>query len=175
MDDRHDLAGVDLNLLVALDALLEAENVTRAARRIGLSQSALSSALGRLRHLFGDPILVRARGGMSPTPLARRLRAPVRRALDEVTSMLRPVGPFDPRAPHRFRIAVTDYVGLVLLPALAARAGWDPEEADQLVAPGRKEDALLFEGGWLAHGRQGRAGRIIFPMNVRDERYPPRG
>ena len=121
MDERHALAGVDLNLLVALDALLEAENVTRAARRIGLSQSALSSALGRLRQLFGDPLLVRARGGMSPTPLARRLRAPVRRALDEVAGMLRPAGPFDTSRPHRFRIAVTDYVGLVLLPALAAR------------------------------------------------------
>jgi DNA-binding transcriptional LysR family regulator len=121
VDDRHALAGVDLNLLVALDALLEAENVTRAARRIGLSQSALSSALGRLRHLFGDPILVRAKGGMAPTPLARRMREPVRRALDEVAGMLRPAGPFDPRTPHRFRIAVTDYVGLVLLPAIAAR------------------------------------------------------
>jgi len=121
MDDRHALAGVDLNLLVALDALLEAENVTRAARRVGLSQSALSSALGRLRHLFGDPILVRARGGMAPTPLARRLREPVRRTLDEVAGMLRPPGPFDPRAPRRFRIAVTDYVGLVVLPGIAAR------------------------------------------------------
>jgi DNA-binding transcriptional LysR family regulator len=121
MDDRHVLAGVDLNLLVALDALLEAENVTRAARRVGLSQSALSSALGRLRHLFGDPLLVRTRGGMAPTALARRLREPVRRALDEVAGMLRPPGPFDPRTPHRFRVAVTDYVGLVLLPAIAAR------------------------------------------------------
>lgn len=121
VDDRHALAGVDLNLLVALDALLEAENVTRAARRIGLSQSALSSALGRLRQLFGDPILVRATGGMAPTPMARRLREPVRRALDEVAAMLRPAGPFDPKTPHRFRIAVTDYVGLVLLPAIAAR------------------------------------------------------
>jgi DNA-binding transcriptional LysR family regulator len=121
VDDRHALAGVDLNLMVALDALLEAENVTRAARRIGLSQSALSSALGRLRHLFGDRLLVRAPGGMAPTPLGRRLREPVRRALDEVAGMLRPPGPFDPRAPHRFRIAVTDYVGLVLLPAIAAR------------------------------------------------------
>jgi len=121
MDDRHALAGVDLNLLVALDALLEAENVTRAARRVGLSQSALSSALGRLRHLFGDRLLVRTRGGMAPTALARRLREPVRRALDEVAGMLRSPGPFDPRTPHRFRVAVTDYVGLVLLPAIAAR------------------------------------------------------
>jgi DNA-binding transcriptional LysR family regulator len=121
MDSHHPLAGVDLNLLVALDALLEAGSVTGAARQVGLSQPAMSSALGRLRDLFGDPLLIRARGGMTPTPLARELRAPVRRVVREVTGMLEPAGPFDPSAPHRFRLAVTDYVGLVLLPAIAAR------------------------------------------------------
>ena len=121
MNSRHPLAGVDLNLLVALDALLEAESVTGAARQVGLSQPAMSSALGRLRDLFGDPLLLRGRGGMIPTPLARELRAPVRRVVREVAGMLEPTGPFDAAAPHRFRIAVTDYVGLVLLPAIAAR------------------------------------------------------
>ena len=62
-----DIRSVDLNLLVALDALLSERNVTRAAGRLALSQSAMSATLGRLRALFNDPLLLRTAGGMLPT------------------------------------------------------------------------------------------------------------
>ena len=75
------LAGVDLNLLVTLDALLRERNVTRAARRVGLSQPAMSNALGRLRRLFEDPLFVRTPDGMQPTPRAAALAAPLADAL----------------------------------------------------------------------------------------------
>jgi DNA-binding transcriptional LysR family regulator len=73
------LSGVDLNLLAVLDALLSERNVTRAARRLGLTQPATSHALNRLRALFSDPLLVRGTGGMIPTPLAEQLAVPLRR------------------------------------------------------------------------------------------------
>ena len=75
------LAGVDLNLLVALDALLEERSVTRAAERLGLSQPGMSNTLARLRKLFDDPLLVREGMALVPTPRAEALRQPVRAAL----------------------------------------------------------------------------------------------
>ena len=73
------LAGVDLNLLVALDALLAERSVTRAAERVGLSQPGMSNTLARLRKLFGDPLLVREGMALVPTPRAEALRQPVGR------------------------------------------------------------------------------------------------
>ena len=69
-----ELAGVDLNLVLALDALLAERHVTRAAARLGITQSAASHALARLRDVLGDPLLVRGpRGTMIPTPRATAL------------------------------------------------------------------------------------------------------
>src|SRR6185436_18469940 len=78
------LNSLDLNLLVALDALLREANVSRAAMRIGLSQPAASHALQRLRDLLGDPLLVRNGARMELTPRASALRAPLSEALDQV-------------------------------------------------------------------------------------------
>jgi len=83
---RMNLAGVDLNLLVALDALLVERHVGRAARRIGLSQPAASHALRRLRTLLGDPLLVRVGARMELTPRAAALSAPLADALRQVWS-----------------------------------------------------------------------------------------
>src|ERR1700682_6784720 len=77
------LAALDLNLLVALDALLLEANVSRAAMRIGLSQPAASHALQRLRDLIGDPLLVRTGARMELTPRAQALRAPLAQGLDQ--------------------------------------------------------------------------------------------
>ncbi len=124
MHPVHDeLAGVDLNLVLALDALLAERHVTRAANRLGLSQSAASHALARLRELLGDPLLVRGpRGVMEPTPRALTLAPRVHRALGEVAAALRRPEPFAPASARRtFQIAAGDYAELVLLPALAAR------------------------------------------------------
>jgi DNA-binding transcriptional LysR family regulator len=73
------LAGLDLNLLPALEALLRRRNVTHAAADVGLSQPAMSRALARLRETFGDPLLIRVGGGLAPTPLAQGLAPKVGR------------------------------------------------------------------------------------------------
>jgi DNA-binding transcriptional LysR family regulator len=84
------LRSMDLNLLVILDALLDEAHVSRAAHRLNLSQPAVSSALQRCRDLFGDRLLDRGRGGMTRTPLAETLRAPLRSILADVEALLDP-------------------------------------------------------------------------------------
>src|SRR6476469_8837144 len=82
--DSMDLHVFDLNLLVALDALLAERSVTNAGRRVHLSQSAMSGVLARLRHAFNDKLLVASRGGMTLTPLAESLVDPVRSILEQI-------------------------------------------------------------------------------------------
>ena len=84
------LSSLDLNLLVALDALLREANVSRAAMRIGLSQPATSHALQRLREVFGDPLLVRAGVRMELTPRALALRGPLAQTLEQVRGLFVP-------------------------------------------------------------------------------------
>ncbi|MBB4040175.1 DNA-binding transcriptional LysR family regulator [Microvirga flocculans] len=84
------LRSVDLNLLVVLDAVLDEAHVSRAAIRLGLSQPATSSALDRCRHLFGDPLLERAGGGMRLTAKAKALREPLKEVLASVVTILDP-------------------------------------------------------------------------------------
>lgn len=119
---NSDLAGVDLNLLVALDALLAERSVTRAAQRMGLSQPAMSNALSRLRDLLDDPVLVRTGHGMEPTPRALDLAAPVHRLLMDARKALARPRSFDPASSvQRFRIETTANVELSLFPELAPR------------------------------------------------------
>ncbi len=121
MNEVH-LGGFDLNLLVALDALLVEGSVTKAAARIGVTQSAASHALSRLRKLTGDELLVRTRDGMVPTIRAEAMRAPLRRALDELTGTLSSPRAFDPKTARvRVFIGTSDYTELVLLPGIMAR------------------------------------------------------
>lgn len=124
MNHMHEvhLGGIDLNLLVALDALLAERSVTRAALRIGLSQSAMSHALARIRELLGDAVLVRTAEGMVPTARAERIGPAVRRALAEISSALAGDAPFDPATSRRtFTLAAADYAQMALLPPLLAR------------------------------------------------------
>ena len=115
------MASFDLNLLVSLDALLETRSVSRAARQRGLSQPAMSHALGRLRRLLGDPILVRSQGGMTVTPLAEEMRAPLRRILDQTADLLQ-ARQFDPAtSARRFHLMMSDYSSALLMPALLVR------------------------------------------------------
>jgi DNA-binding transcriptional LysR family regulator len=121
MNEVH-LGGFDLNLLVALDALLAERNVTKAAVRIGVTQSAASHALSRLRKLTGDELLVRGKGGMVPTIRAEVMRGPLRRALDELTGTLSQPRSFDPKTARvRVFIGTSDYAELILLPGIMAR------------------------------------------------------
>jgi len=117
MDTRR----VDLNLLVALDALLMESNVTRAARRLHLSQPALSARLRRLRSIFRDPLLVPAQKGMIPTQRALELREPLREALEKLHGVVTERTPFDPaQADLVVNIAGSDYVQCALLRPLMA-------------------------------------------------------
>ena len=116
------LAGIDLNLLTGLEALLEEANVTRAAKRLGVSQPAMSHSLRRLRDLLGDPLLVRTKQGMTPTPRALELRPAVRAALDAAEVVLRAAPGFDPATAARtFTLSMADQASFLLLPQLAAR------------------------------------------------------
>ena len=94
--DHVHLAKLDLNLLVALDALLSERSVTRAALVIGISQSAMSHALSRLRTTFADELLTRVPDGMRPTPRALGLLAPVRAALAQIQELTAAQATFDP-------------------------------------------------------------------------------
>jgi len=114
-----DIRNVDLNLLVALDALLAERSVSRAAVRLHLSQPATSALLARLRELFGDPLLLRSARGMLPTPRALELLGPVKQVLDEIEAIVQPRAVFDPdRAEHTFTLSASDYVEYALLPTL---------------------------------------------------------
>src|SRR6266702_5464867 len=78
------LGAIDLNLLVVFDAVMQERSVTRAGRRLGLSQPAMSHALNRLRYMLKDELFVRTPEGMVPTPRAEALAQPLRNALSEM-------------------------------------------------------------------------------------------
>jgi DNA-binding transcriptional LysR family regulator len=128
------LASINLNLLVALDALLAEAHVGRAASRIGLSQPAASHALKQLRELFGDSLLVRVGTRMQLTPRARTLRELLPETLRRIDSLLL-ANSFDPaKSSRRFRVMLHDHVASLLVPALVTRL--------QKEAPGVRLDVL---------------------------------
>lgn len=113
---------LDLNLLRVFQALHEERHVTRAAARLGLTQSAASNALRRLRASFQDDLFQRTPGGMEPTDLARELAAPVAAALDAVRAAVELNRPFEPSsARDDFTVGMSDYAEFVLAPPLVAR------------------------------------------------------
>ena len=116
------LSQFDLNLLVSLDALLIERNVTRAGRRVGLSQPAMSGTLSRLRDLFKDELLVRVGRQLELTPLAQELAPQLRAQLQGVEDLLNARRSFVPASEQRtFSIAASDYVVFLLLKPLVAR------------------------------------------------------
>jgi len=109
---------IDLNLLKALDALLETESVTKAAELANLSQPAMSRALNRLQHTIKDPLLVRSGRGMVLTPRGEALRTPVRDTLAQVSHVFKPQV-FDPSiAQDHFRIMAPDYIAQMIMPTV---------------------------------------------------------
>ncbi|MEW6639675.1 MAG: LysR family transcriptional regulator [Pseudomonadota bacterium] len=131
------LAALDLNLLVALDALLSEASVSRAALRIGLSQPAASHALQRLRTLVGDPLLVRVGARMELTPRALTLRAPLSQALDQVRGLF-VADAFDAAlSERRFRLMMPDIAVELLLPPLLERLATEAPRVRLDVAPWR--------------------------------------
>lgn len=120
--DHGAFRGLDLNLLVALDALLQESSVGRAAERLHLGQPAMSHALARLRAVFDDELMYRDGARMRLTPRALALAGPLRRVLGEVHQLTRLGRPFDPaRAEGKIRIALNDPLEALLLPGLMNR------------------------------------------------------
>jgi DNA-binding transcriptional LysR family regulator len=114
------LLSFDLNLLKVLDALLCEQSTVKAGERIGLSQSAISAALNRLRALLNDPLFVRQGQRIVPTKYALGLELPLRRVLDDLESLLSGHGDFDPTtAVHNFKISGSDFFAEMLMPPLA--------------------------------------------------------
>lgn len=185
---------LDLNLLVALDALLAERSITRAAERLNLSPSATSNALARLREYFDDELLVQVGRKMEPTPRALGLEESVRDVLVRVDSAIAIQPKFDPTTSDRtFRIFASDYTQLVFAPHLlalaseercAARFDFLPQvsnpqrslergEADLLIiprgflSPDHPQDVLYAETFMCVVWRDGRMARGPFSR----ERY----
>ena len=110
---------LDLNLLKIFDAVHSEGSVSRAAVRVGLTQPSVSHGLSRLRMLFGDPLFVRVRGGVEPTPAARRIAPALAEALHAVQAVLDDTLRFDPSLARRvFRMHMSDLGEMVFLPPL---------------------------------------------------------
>jgi DNA-binding transcriptional LysR family regulator len=121
--DIRELGRLDLNLLVALEALIEEGSVSKAAERLFITQSAMSKTLGRLRELFDDPLFVRSGAGMVPTPRAEQLRRQLPAVLLAVQDMLAPAD-FDPLSySGQFSLLIHGHMGLWLMPLLIERLG----------------------------------------------------
>jgi DNA-binding transcriptional LysR family regulator len=132
---ESDLRRIDLNLLVALDALLEERSVTRAAARLGMSQPAASRALGRLRAMFSDALLVDGPGGYMLSVRAEALLPAVRRTLAGIGEMLAS-RPFDPAAATGpLRLLMTDLHAAVLAPRLLSRLAEEAPSVDLDILP----------------------------------------
>lgn len=138
------LSRIDLNLLVAFEALMEERHVTRAAERIGLAQPSMSNALRRLRDLFADELFLRTGAGMQPTDKALALIGPIGDALREIREVLTPERSFDPStARRRFTVAATDYGDLLVVPELSRLLRAEAPGIDLVVRPMADATAAL--------------------------------
>ena len=118
---ERDVSPLDLNLLRILDALLEERSVTRAGARLGLTQSAVSHALGRLRHALGDDLFQRNAQGLQPTHRALEIAPALHAALARLQGALAPIEFDAATSDRRFRVAADAGACALLIPALAAR------------------------------------------------------
>ncbi len=141
---------LDLNLLVALDALLTEKSVSLAADRLCLSQSATSSALGRLREYFGDELLVVKGRNMILTARAEELIEPVRAVLEQIRSTIAIAPPFDPAtADRQIRIMASDYTTQVLLAEALAQLERDAPNMRFEIQPMSTNPIEAVERGYI--------------------------
>ncbi len=143
------IAGVDLNLVPALDALLRRGSVTRAAADVGLSQPAMSRSLARLRALQGDPLLVRGPAGYVLTPRAQMLRPLLASAMNQLRDVFRQQA-FDPGTERGIvRLAAADTHTILILPGVAARLAVEAPGVDLRVEPYRRDTSDRLNDGTL--------------------------
>src|SRR6266853_1268777 len=136
---------LDLNLLRVFDALIEERSVTRAGERLGLTQSAISHALNRLRFMLNDDLFVRVADGMRPTPRASEIAPRLREGLLQLQLALAPAEFVPEHTNRRFTIACGEYVGAVLVPGFVARLRAEAPKAELRIRPNNLgvADALL--------------------------------
>tara|TARA_R110000868_G_scaffold16872_37_gene74830 strand:- start:5379 stop:6299 length:921 start_codon:yes stop_codon:yes gene_type:complete len=147
--ERHvRFKGLDLNLLVAFDALMVDRSVSRAAQRVNLSQPAMSNALSRLRAYFGDDLLIAHNKRMYPTPFAETLIPQVQAALATMESVVATSRHFDPATSSRtFRVMTSDYIATaVLFPMITRLASAAPGVRVELLLPSQRRIELLDNG-----------------------------
>jgi DNA-binding transcriptional LysR family regulator len=158
--DAMNIRNVDLNLFIVLEALMQERNVTRAARRLRLSQPAVSAALKRLRHALADPLLVRTRGGMRPTLRAEQIYSSVKQSLDTIQGAVQSNGAFAPDSAQRsFNVMMSDIGEMVFLPRLIERLRRDAPSVRlfvrRLARPRVHEElasgAVDLAIGWMDH------------------------
>jgi DNA-binding transcriptional LysR family regulator len=135
------LANVDLNLFVVFDTIYAEGGITRASRRLNLSQPAISHALGRLRLMFDDPLFTRHGHAMTPTPLARRMIEPIRQSLQALEVTLSKVDRFDPgSATKRFVVGMRDAQESAVLAALMGNVAKEAPHIDINVVRTERRD-----------------------------------
>lgn len=145
---NSDFRKLDLNLLKALDALIDEGSVTRAARRLSLTQPAVSGMLTRLRDYFDDPLFVRAQRGIVPTLRAQQLATPVKQILSDVATLLRPERFVPQEAQMTFTVAATDYaLRAAIVPLMAALRRQAPGIRVAVVAVEQHRMARQLERG----------------------------
>ncbi|CAM3595995.1 Nodulation protein D [Pseudomonas reidholzensis] len=139
---------LDLNLLVALDVLLEEQNITRAATRLHMTQSATSGVMARLRSYFEDDLLVQVGRKMMLTPLAKELEIPVREVLLKIQTSITAKPVFDiSQSKRHFRIMASDYLISVLFAEVIREINQEaPQVTFELVSPGETATEMLRRG-----------------------------
>ncbi len=160
MDTLHGtLTGIDANLLVQLDALLQLQSVGVAATRVGLSQSAMSHALGRLRRQFADELLTRAGRKLVMTPRAAELQPLVREAVIAMGRVFAPEAQFSPATSRRsFSLILSELLEMTLLPELDQQLQIDAPNVDLCTLPAALDSLEEL-----------RAGRVDAAVTVRAE------
>lgn len=152
------LRGIDLNLLTILEALLEEEHVSRAADRLNLSQPATSNALARARHLFDDPLLVRAPGGLKRTARAEQLLAPLRETLGRVRALVAFEPPALAEIRQTVRLVMSDFPAVTIFRSLLQRLQTEAPGLDLVLHPWHAGDEI----------ERMRRGEFDIAMTVRD-------
>lgn len=159
------LDNFDLNLLVACDALLAERSVTRAAKRLNVTQSAMSAALKRLREAFQDDLLVQSGRSMVPTPNALAIAPRITDAIRDLRVLISAGTAFDPAtSQRRFRIAASDYVATVLLVPLLARF--------ETIAPGVAMDISLPTTDTGERLAKGEFDLVLTPREFVADKHP---
>jgi DNA-binding transcriptional LysR family regulator len=178
-----DLGRLDLNLLVTFEVLMAERSVTRAAQRLGRTQSAISHALARLRHQLGDPLLVKIGGGMEPSPFARQLIEDVRPILRSIQRIVAPPAPFDPATSSRvFRVAIADFAPTLLPRVISDVQRQAPGVSVEWLAPtpqtltaaadGQLDIALVTSSASIPEGVQQQAAGELHSVSFARQDHP---